>query len=160
MLKWLLSLFFKKTENKIGQIVEEKIPEIQMKNDSKRLHDEWENLQSENNDLWEIGEDINTFTYKNFKKTVVITMILRTQKEQDEIYNNDPKYQQKPFKSPHQFAQALDIRSKIFAEDEIKKIESYVNEKYNSTNYFGWSAKCHTVGSGAEHFHVQYYKKD
>jgi len=124
-----------------------------------RQEDEYKKLQSKNIYLYNLIQDVAKYIQDNFKKTLVITMVDRTNAEQAEIYKDDPKYKTKPFKSPHQFAQAVDIRSKIFTADEIKKIENYINNKYNSTNFWSWTAKDHTVGTGAEHFHIQFILK-
>jgi hypothetical protein len=71
-------------------------------------------------------------------------MIYRTQKEQDEIYagtfRGTRSYDKNPWKSPHQVWTALDIRSKIYTEEEIYKIKKYLNDKYNSSNYYKTTA--------------------
>ena len=89
-------------------------------------------------------------------------MIYRSDQEQNDIYKgtirNGRSYDQNPWKSPHQFWQAADIRSTIFTDNETKDIENYLNSKYNNTNYYRWTAKCHKIGEGAYHFHIQYYK--
>lgn len=134
-------------------------PVVKVKNDSQRLKDELITLSKKNKDLHELIFDLAEYIKNTFKKELIITMIDRTQAEQDAIYKDDVKYKVKPFKSPHQFWQACDIRSKIFNKDEIKAIEDYLNGKYNKTNYYSWTARNHVVAGGEYHFHIQWTKK-
>lgn len=124
------------------------------KNDSKRLEEEFKSLLTKNQPLYHLILDLELFCLKEFKKSIVITMIGRTDDEQDELYKSDPKYKLKKFKSPHQFWQAVDIRSLTFTADEIKKIEQYLNKKYIK-NKLPWTAKNHKVGDNGWHFHIQ-----
>lgn len=124
-----------------------------------RIAKEFKELPSKNNELHELAEDLSHFIKNSFNKELVITMIYRTDQEQDDIYKNDPKYKLKKFKSPHQFWHALDIRSNTFDKLEISKIEDYLNCKYNTSNFYMWTAKWHMVSGQAYHFHVQFIKK-
>jgi len=135
---------------------------IKFKNDSERLQYEWEELKETNPTLVEIIEKIAEFTGQELDKNVMITMIGRTSFEQDDIYGGKTRsdgrvYDKKPWKSPHQFDHAIDIRSREYTEDEIKDIEELINSEYDTENYYRWTTKDHTVGKGW-HFHVQYYK--
>lgn len=137
---------------------------LHAKNDSKRLKDELKELKNKNKPLLDLLVDLYHWVDNNFKKDVIITMIYRTQEEQDKIYkglkrSDGREYDKRPWRSPHQFWVAADIRSKIYSSSEIEKIENYLNNKYNSSNYFKWTAKNHKVGNGAFHFHIQYSKK-
>lgn len=129
-----------------------------IKNDSERIKKELKDLKTVNEPLLMLLIDLYIWVFKKFNKDVVITMIYRTQEEQDSIYGNNIKYKQKPWRSPHQFHHACDIRSIIFTDKEIAEIEDYLNNKYNKSNYYKWTAKNHKVGKGAYHFHIQYYK--
>jgi len=165
----LLSLFSKspkkdldsylKENEKTKNEIEEKpqIKPIEFKNDSQRLKKEFLDLVKLNLPLRSILEDLNIFVNLEFDKNLVITMINRTQEEQDRIYKDNAKYKKKKFKSPHQFLHATDIRSRTFTSEEVTKIENYLNTKWNSSNYYRWTAKNHTVGLGL-HFHIQYFK--
>lgn len=130
---------------------------IDYKNDSERLEKEFNQLNQKNPELRRLLMDVAFFTKRKFNKNIVITMIYRTQEEQDEIYKDDSKYKTKKFKSPHQFFHAADLRSSSFESSEIKKIEDYLNNKYNENNYYKWTARDHTVGLGM-HFHLQFVK--
>ena len=132
---------------------------LKLKNDSKRLFSELAELEQKNRDLYLLLQDISKYVTETYKKDFIITMIGRTNEEQAVIYKNDPKFQLKPFKSPHQFSHAVDIRSSIFTPEEIKGIEDYLNNKYNNSNFYKWTAKNHIVTGGAYHFHIQYVKK-
>lgn len=125
---------------------------------TERCRREFKDLEKNNKNLFDLITDLSFFTKKLFNKPIVITMIGRTQAEQDDIYKNDSKYKQKKFKSPHQFEHAVDIRSRSFDKLEISKIEDYLNDKYNSSNYYKWTARNHNVGLG-DHFHIQFSSK-
>lgn len=133
--------------------------ELDFKNNSERLKKEWNLLFQKNEHLWDLIIDAHVYCYQQFGKYIVVTMIDRTQAEQDEIYKDDPKYNEKPYKSPHQFFHAVDLRSSTFETHEIEQLVNYLNTKYNSTNYYKWTAKCHAVINGAEHFHIQFVRK-
>jgi hypothetical protein len=137
----------------------ESVNAIFVKFKTNRIAKEFKELYNKNNDLHELAVDLSHFIKSTFNKELVITMIYRTDQEQDDIYKNDPKYKVKKFKSPHQFWQAIDVRSSIFDKLEISKIEDYLNKKHNSTNYYSWTARCHTVPGQAYHFHLQFVKK-
>lgn len=131
---------------------------LKAKNESERIKHEFVILRKENEPLARLLIDLYHYVDGKYNKDVVMTMIYRSQDEQDAIYKDNPRYEVKPWKSPHQFYQACDIRSRTFSDDEIKDIEEYLNNKYNKSNYYKWTAKCHKVGDGAFHFHIQYYK--
>lgn len=131
---------------------------IEFKNDSSRLKEEFEELKLRNEYLYNVLLDCGEFCKKEFNKNVVVTMIYRTDEEQDSIYKDDPKYKLKKFKSPHQFYHAFDLRSSTFDTEQIEKLVKYLNGLYNVGNYYKWTAKCHDVGLG-DHFHVQFVNK-
>lgn len=131
---------------------------LKAKNDSPRLKKELGELKTHNKELLQLILDVRDFVNDSFGKDTVITMIYRTQAEQDELYKHSEKYKQKKFKSPHQFWHAIDLRSRIYTAAEIKKIEDFINTKYNSSNYYKWTAKAHAIKGNAMHFHIQYYK--
>lgn len=163
VLKVILTLFVKDVKpSQVETPKNEEIPEtmtskIEFKNDSKRLQDEFKELETKNKELHDLLKDCANYCFKMFKKTIVITMIYRTQEEQDDIYKDDPKYVAKKFKSPHQLNHAADLRSSSFTSTEIKQIEDYLNLKYNVGNYYKWTARDHNVGLG-NHFHIQRIK--
>lgn len=138
----------------IKKAVEPKVWEPLYKNEANRLRLELLTLRRVNRDVYDMMYDLAQWVGDNFEKETIITMIFRTQEEQEQIYGKG--YTKK---SPHQFYHAVDIRSRIFSDDEIKKIEDYLNNKYNDTNYYKWTAKNHKVAGGAYHFHIQYIKK-
>jgi len=132
---------------------------LHAKNNSKRLKDELRELRHHNKPLLKLVLDLYKWVDKELSKDVILTMIFRTPKEQDYLYRNSGRYKNKPFKSPHQFWHGLDIRSRVYTDDERSRITTYLNNKYDSSNYYKWTAKVHKVGNGAFHFHIQYYKK-
>lgn len=130
---------------------------IKVKDGLKRLVNEIWTLKRKNKSLLKIVFDLRDFCKKEFDKDVTITMIGRTAEEQDFLYRNSQRYAKKKFKSPHQFWTAVDIRSWSFNKDERLQLVNYINMKYNESNYFKWTLKFHTVGSGY-HGHLQYVK--
>ena len=130
---------------------------IQVKNQSQRLIDEIYELKKMNKPLLKLLFDVRDYCKQEFGKDVVLTMIYRTDDEQDSIYKNNARYQKKKFKSPHQFYHAFDLRSRTFTSEEIDQLVNYLNDKYNDSNYYRFTAMCHNVGHG-DHFHVQFYQ--
>ena len=146
----------------------EKKPTLLAKNDSPRIKGELFALQSNNKALYDLVTDLADWINKEFNKDTVITMVFRTQEEQDAIYKNmirgSRSYNERPWKSPHQTWTAIDIRTYIYTKEEIKKITEYLNNKYNHTNYYNITATYHEVlnskkQSLGKHFHIQYAKK-
>jgi hypothetical protein len=133
-------------------------PKPLFKNDSGRLKDELEALMTKNPELYDLVYDVCGYAKTEFNKSVVITMIYRTQEEQDMIYKDDPKYKVKKFTSPHQYWDAFDLRSSNFDTTEIEKLVNYVNTKYNFKNIYKWTSKNHDIGLGF-HYHTQFRKK-
>lgn len=130
-----------------------------LKNDNPRLLGELDDLDKKNPELYDLILDVCQYVKSDICKDVVITMINRTQEEQDELYKDSEKYKAKKFYSPHQFGHAADLRSSIYSKEEIDKIVKYVNDKYNATNFYKPSALYHEVGNNGLHFHIQYSKK-
>lgn len=163
----LLKLFSKKTEQKVEKIestvkeepIKEVVGMLHAKNNSPRLKKELIELQDKNKELHELVIDLYKWIAKEINKDTIITMIFRTDAEQDELYKHSDKYKNKPFKSPHQFWHAVDLRTSIYNDEEIEKIVKYLNDKYDSTNYYGWTAKAHAIKGNAMHFHINYVKK-
>ena len=135
LLEKLIGLFAKNATT--VQVETPKIPEtvtttsnipysdIEYKNNSNRLKEEFVELGQRNSDLFNLICYLNTFCQFHYNKHIIITMVYRTQEEQDNIYQTDPKYLAKKFKSPHQFYHAVDLRSSIFTKEEIDKITKY-----------------------------------
>lgn len=135
---------------------------IRVKNGSQRLISEIWDLKRMNRPLLKLLFDVRNYCRDNFGKDVIITMIYRTDEEQNNIYRgttrNGRLYDVKPWRSPHQFYHALDLRSFIFSKEEIQELVDYLNETYNDSNYYKFTAKCHDVGLG-DHFHINYLKQ-
>lgn len=122
-----------------------------------RYEKELKELITKNKPLYNLLLDIDAYSTEFFKKEIVITMIFRTEAEQNYLYRNSARYKAKKFKSPHQFWHAADIRSFIYTKSQIDELVDFINDKYNDSNYYKFTADCHDVGSGM-HFHIQYYK--
>ena len=131
---------------------------IKVKNNSERLMEELKDLDKKNSKLLDIIEDLHDFALENFNKGILVTMIYRTQKEQDYLYRNSERYAIRKFKSPHQFWHGVDLRSKTFSPEQIGRMVEYINEKYNRENHYRFTADYHTVGAGY-HFHIQFARE-
>lgn len=127
---------------------------LHAKNDSQRIKNELIELKTKNRELFDLIIDLYHYADHHFKKDVIITMIYRTQEEQESIYGPGVKK-----KSPHQFWHAIDIRSRIYTQEEIDRMVSYLNGRYNGDNYYRWTTKVHEVGNHGMHFHIQFVKK-
>ena len=155
---YLLSLFFKPKAEPIEK------PKVKLRYE-KRLNKELKTLKKKNPELYEMAIDFTAYVREEFDKDVVLTCILRSDAEQLSIYrgmknSKGVRFEDKPWKSPHQFWHALDLRSKIYTYQERKKMVKWWNERGSKDdNYYKWTAKVHKVGEGALHFHVQFVKK-
>lgn len=157
----------RKSTEKVEKIVQKEVkPMVRPKvkdQDKERLESELGQLQSKNPELHTMLMDLVQFVHDEFQKDVVLTMILRTQAEQDEIYGGTVNsagrsYDEKPWRSPHQFWHAMDLRSWIYTEEELQKMVDWINRwGKEHGNYYKWTAKVHDVGKGM-HFHVQFVK--
>lgn len=129
------------------------------KDDSDRLKMEYDQLKDKNIELYNIINDLAIFMQTKLNASLVLTMIYRTDEEQAEIYKNDPKFQEKPFKSPHQFLQAFDTRTLNLNPNQITTIVNYLNNKYNSDNYYKFTCLYHEIPPHGKHLHTQFLKK-
>ena len=96
---------------------------------------------------------------------VLLTDILRTKKEQNEIYKNDKSYQKKPWDSVHQDWRGVDMVGEYdngmnLTDEEHEEIESMINKaiQYNAAKSYN-TAKYHNVGNGI-HLHLQVFLED
>ena len=131
---------------------------MKFKNESQRLKSEWSDLYQNNPELFELMMELDIYAMTSFGKEILITMIFRTDEEQAYLYRNSERFKEKPFKSPHQFWHAVDIRSRSFTTQEQKRMVRWINRKFNKPNYYKWTSKVHNVGAG-DHFHIQFVKK-
>ena len=95
---------------------------------------------------------LSTYCNMEFRKSIIITDLLRSEKEQYHIYKNNKRFIKKPWMSVHQFGRGADVRSSCFDKNEIKKIKDFLNcitydDKHKTAIY-------HSVGFG-KHFHIQ-----
>jgi hypothetical protein len=131
---------------------------VRLKNDDARLKIELDTLKAKNKPLYDLLFNLADWVKEQIKKDLVITGIYRTIEEQAAIYKNNAKFKARPFTSPHQLWDAFDLRDSTFTKEETPKIVKYLNDTYNTTNIYKFTAMDHNVGSGW-HFHVQYKVK-
>jgi len=128
------------------------IPHI-LKFKTDRIAKEWESekIPQKLRDTVILGA-FYSFTY--FKKPLVLTGIYRTPQEQYDIYKDNPAFIESPWKSNHQVWRAIDLRSRIYTPDEIRRLM----EVFNSIPYRDGKKKTavyHKVGDNSFHFHIQ-----
>ena len=102
---------------------------------------------------------VNEWAEKNMGiKVLIVTDVLRTQEEQDQIYRHLIIYKQKPWKSVHQFGKGLDIAVSNLIEIGIDpdKLVKAVNANwiYDPSRPKKKCAVRHDVGRGY-HIHLQ-----
>ena len=121
-----------------------------------RIEREFNDLKTKNNPLRLLIVVLAKNCRENYGKYLTITGIYRTPAEQKAIYGNTARWKKRPFKSPHEFYDACDLRSSNFTPKEIKEMVDFLNEYWNENNYFKWTALYHEVGDNGWHFHIQY----
>ena len=95
------------------------------------------------------------YSTMEFGKDIVITGLLRTQQEQNEIYKKNPDYIKKPWKSVHQYGRGCDLRSSIYTSKEIAKFVDFLNMlTYDPKRPNKKTCTFHNVGKG-DHLHLQ-----
>lgn len=119
-----------------------------------RERNESEELLIQNPRLFELLHCLNIFVELEMGKTIMVTSIYRSQEEQDSLYKEVP-LEKRPKRSPHQDWKAVDLRSKDFTDQEIKRIVAFCNQfKYqNGTRV---TALYHTIAGNVNHLHIQY----
>lgn len=121
---------------------------------SERVKNEWNELATKNNRLFQLTISLSFFTNMEFKKPVFITHIFRTPEEHAELYKETPA-DKRPATSPHMRWEALDLRSSLYTAREKERITQFLN----CFSYQGGQRKVciiHTIAGNVEHTHVQY----
>ena len=150
---------------------------IKVKNNSKRLMSEIWDLKRHNRDLLMLLLFLRDLYEGLYLGDIIITHIYRTPEEQRDIYKDTERYKLKPFTSPHQYYQAVDISCNIVESralrtclhlfkqyKQVSKNDAasfsvfHINDLFNKTNYYKYTAKRHDVGRG-DHIHIQYLKE-
>ena len=90
-------------------------------------------------------------------KRIIITELLRTQEEQDEIYSANSDYPEKPWKSVHQFGRGADISVHGFLSngDDIEDICREIEREFPYGDGRHRSAIHHQAGKRGKHIHIQ-----
>jgi len=85
----------------------------------------------------------------------MLTCVLRTQDEQDDIYKDNPRYKDNPWKSVHQYNRGFDLRTHDMEADMVKDLADFMNRiVYDKNRPDKKTCKVHDVGRGM-HFHIQ-----
>ena len=129
---------------------------IQFKTDRQRT--EWNDISGR---LKQMIEMLSIFRYLRYNKEMVITELMRTQEEQDELYGKKAdketreKYNKKPWSSVHQFGRGADVRTHDWERNEVRDALFILNTiVYDVSRPRTKTAIHHDIGTG-EHIHIQ-----
>jgi hypothetical protein len=121
---------------------------------TQRIEDEWYSDQISEK-LKSIMAILDQFTNMEFGKDIMLTDLMRTKAEQDEIYKDNPRYKERSWNSVHQYGRGADIRSRDFTQDQLNTIKNFLNcFKYDKNRPNKNTCTIHDVGSGM-HVHTQ-----
>lgn len=96
---------------------------------SSRLESEWNSGELDPL-VKEMIDTIQNYSVMKFKKNIMVTCIFRFDDEQDQVYKDNEEYQKNPWKSNHQYWRAVDIRTRIFTQNEKMDIYDTINGNY------------------------------
>ena len=111
---------------------------------TERIKNEFSKLVSKNPEFAKIVGAVQNFSVENFGKSLVITHLLRTKREQLEIYGEN--YKKTSF---HQVWRGIDIRSRIYTNEEITKLITFMKT-------FNVRPLYHQIGNYGYHFHMSH----
>lgn len=129
------------------------IGRAELKYKTPRIEKEFSQLFEKNPELYQIVKEIEFVGKLWFRKTIVITEVYRTQKEQDRYYRNKKK-----FISPHQRWLAVDLRTRNLESEQITSLVNHINKNVNYKNTYIPTAFYHDIGLG-KHIHIQFKKR-
>ena len=97
---------------------------------------------------------LDLYMMARYKREILVTCLMRTQIEQDNIYKDDSKYKINPWFSVHQYGRGADIRCYDWSQKEIDDALFLLNSiPYGKGNYL--TALHHKSKDGAIHIHIQ-----
>jgi hypothetical protein len=123
---------------------------------SDRIRDQFAELIRENNKLFLLLVELERYARETLNKDVVLTSILRTKEENDELYKLTPP-DKRPKSAPHTTWEAVDLRGSIYTQDEIQRLLGWLNTHYKNANGKP-VALYHKIAGNVEHFHIGLYK--
>jgi len=91
------------------------------------------------------------YLYYKYKYCITITSVMRTQKEQDSIYGDNPEYKKQKWQSVHQFGRGIDIR-------DSDMVDAIKNDAYLFLEQVIYNGDKHTAlnhNVQGLHFHIQ-----
>ena len=121
---------------------------------SDRIRDEWSQLAFKNLPLFDIINRLHDHVAEVYGKELVLTSILRTKEENDELYKDTPP-EQRPAASPHCIWGAVDVRSSTFTDEEITSLTAWLNASFRNPSGKA-TALYHSIPGQAKHFHIQH----
>lgn len=127
---------------------------IVFKDNDPRLEAEFKYDTIVNSKLKKILYMLALYCEVEFGKDITITELYRTQDEQDQYYEDNQRYKEKPWKSVHQFGRGADVRSKNFEPDEAERIIKFLKCVTYRDGSKSQTVVHHDIGLG-EHFHIQ-----
>ena len=121
---------------------------------TERIKTEWENeLEGKNAKLKRLVAILAEFVALELGKDVVLTEIFRSNEEYKALYASNPSAM--PKRPPHTLWQAVDLRSSIYTDVEVKRILEFLKQFrfYAGQRSVG---VYHQIAGNVMHFHVQY----
>ena len=133
-------------DKKLPELIEFKHPHLKAELYSEKL----------DNRLLVILYALAGFIYFNFKKSLIITEIFRTQELQDLYYRDNAEYKIKKWYSVHQYGRGIDCSIYYFTEDEQIKILEFLNSRFQYSEFNDHKVGLiHKVSDFGTHLHLQ-----
>lgn len=124
-----------------------------MKFKTDREKNEFNDLCAKNPKLSNIVLCADIFARLNFGKEITLTHVLRTMEEHVALYSQTPP-DKRPATSPHMRHEAVDLRSRDFTAEEIRRLVDFLN----MFTVYGGQRRCamhHAIAGNVNHFHIQ-----
>ena len=131
-------------------------PYLNIKFKTRRIREEWQELHTKNFMLVSVVMAIAVFCRLEFGKSLVMTSIYRTAKEQKALAVRGG--QGSSGLSTHCFWRAVDFRSWIFTKEEIEQIIEFINSSYIYDPERPDLKVVFYHNDSPKHFHIQIHK--
>jgi len=125
---------------------------------TERQEAEWPDIAGK---LKQLVELLNIYMHLKYNIDPMVTELMRTQEEQDDIYGKKAdkatrdKYKKKPWQSVHQYGRGADIRTHDWERNQVKDALFILNTiVYDPKRPRKKTAIHHNIGTG-EHIHIQ-----
>ena len=111
-------------------------------------------LTNTNKRLYQFANLLSSFISLEFNKDVVVTDVFRTKEEFDALYAQTP-VERRPTDSPHCYWNAFDLRSTLYTEAELTRIQAFA-DSFRYKNGVKKVMLLHSIDGNSRHMHFQY----